>query len=180
MQQVHLPTPPRSPSAKQHSIERTDNSLVLLNSLTVFYQQKRYWIHHTRAALESTLASTVKGTVTLSSDSDDVKSHSSSQSSVPGFSDEFGYVSIKAKLLSPRIKSVDLQQRRNRRKNIPRLKLCGITPSIPKQHGSRPSQRILEMFAELVQSRMESCERVTNMVEIASYNSQVNIPVILM
>ena len=45
------------------------------------------------------------------------------------------------------------------------LKLGGIALPILKQHGTRPGQRILEMFAELVKSRMESCEHVTNMVK---------------
>ena len=45
------------------------------------------------------------------------------------------------------------------------LKLGGIALPILKQHGTRPGQRILEMFAELIKSRMESCEHVTNMVK---------------
>ena len=174
MQRVHLPTPPQSPSARQLSIEPINNSLALLNNLTAFYQQERYWTHHTRAALESAIASTVKGTITLSTDADDVdstlssspQSTSSTLSSAAGFSDDSDYPSIKAEPLSPKMKTMDLQQRRrNRKKNNLRLKLGGIAPPILKQQGSRPSQRILEMFAELVESRMESCERVTNMVK---------------
>jgi hypothetical protein len=173
MQRAHLPTPPQSPSATQLSLEPINNSLTLLNNLTAFYQQERYWTHHTRAALESALASTVKGQITLSTDVDDVDSNSSpsprsspaSLSSV-GFPDDSDYPSVKAEPLSPKMKTMDLQQRRRtRRKNNLRLKLGGITPPIIKQQGSRPSQRILEMFAELVESRMESCERVTNMVK---------------
>ena len=174
MQRVHLPTPPQSPSAGQLSIEPINDSLALLNNLTAFYQQERYWTHHTRAALESALASTVKGTITLSTDVDDADSNlSSSPQSTPstlpsaaGFSDDSDYASVKAEPMTPSIKSMDLQQRRkNRRKTNFRLKLGGIAPPILKQQGSRPSQRILEMFAELVESRMESCERVTNMVK---------------
>ena len=174
MQRAHLPTPPQSPSTTQLSIEPINNSLTLLNNLTAFYQQERYWTHHTRAALESAIASTVKGSITLSTDVDDVDSNlSSSPQSTPsallstaGFSDDSDYPSVKAEPLSPKMKTMDLQQRRrNRKKNNLRLKLGGIAPPILKQHGTRPSQRILEMFAELVESRMESCERVTNMVK---------------
>ena len=167
MQRAHLPTPPQSPSARQLSIEPINDSLTLLNNLTAFYQQERYWTHHTRAALESALASTVRGTITLSADADEVAANSPSpQSSAAGYSDESDYPSVKAEPLSPKMKSLDLQQRRrNRKKNNLRLKLGGITPPIIRQQGSRPSQRILEMFAELVESRMESCERVTNMVK---------------
>lgn len=168
MQPAHLPTPPQSPSTRQLSIEPINNSLTLLNNLTAFYQQERYWTHHTRAALESALASTVKGSITLSADADDVDSGltSSSLSSAAGFSDDQDYPSVKAEPLTPSVKTMDLQQRRrNRKKNNLRLKLGGIAPPILKQQGTRPSQRILEMFAELVESRMESCERVTNMVK---------------
>ena len=166
MQRAHLPTPPQSPSARQLSIEPIGDSLALLSNLTAFYQQERYWTHHTRAALESALASTVKGTITLSADVDDVDRNSSSpRSSTAGFTDDSDYASVKAEPLTPKMKSMDLQQRRrNRKKNNLRLKLGGITPPILRQQG-RPSQRILEMFAELVESRMESCERVTNMVK---------------
>ena len=171
MQPAHLPTPPQSPSARQLSIEPINTSLALLNNLTAFYQQERYWTHHTRAALESALASTVKGTITLSADVDDVDSSltsltSSTLSSTAGFSEDPDYASVKAEPLTPSVKTMDLQQRRrNRKKNNLRLKLGGIAPPILKQQGTRPSQRILEMFAELVESRMESCERVTNMVK---------------
>jgi hypothetical protein len=174
MPRVHLPTPPQSPSTTKLSIEPINNSLAFLNHLTAFYQQERYWTHHTRAALESALASTVKGTITLSADTDDVDSNLTSSpqsthstlSSTAGFSDDSDYAPVKAEPLTPKIKSMDLQQRRRtRKKNNLRLKLGGIAPPILKQQGTRHSQRILEMFAELVESRMESCERVTNMVK---------------
>src|SRR5882762_6112830 len=116
MQRAHLPTPPQSPSARQLSIEPISNSLTLLNNLTAFYQQERYWTHHTRAALESALASTVKGTITLSADVDDLGSHSSSPlSSAAGFTEDSDYASVKAEPLSPKMKSMDLQQRRRNR-----------------------------------------------------------------
>ena len=174
MQPAHLPTPPQSPTSTQLSIEPINSSLTLLNNLTAFYQQERYWTHHTRAALESALASTYKDTITLSADADDLANNSSSSprstpltlSSTAGFSDESDYSLVKAEPLTPKMKTMDLQQRRRTRKKTNlRLKLGGITPPILKQQNSRPSQRILEMFAELVESRMESCERVTNMVK---------------
>jgi len=173
MPRAHLPTPPQSPSTSQLSIEPINNSLTLLNNLTAFYQQERYWTHHTRAALESAISSTVKGTITLSADSEDADSNLSCSprsppaalSSTPGFPDDSVYP-VKAEPLTPNIKTMDLQQRRRTRKKTNlRLRLGGIAPPILKQQGSRPSQRILEMFAELVESRMESCERVTNMVK---------------
>jgi hypothetical protein len=66
-----------------------------------------------------------------------------------------------------------LRQRRNRKKTNLRLKLGGIASPILKQQGARPSQRIPVMFAELVEPRMESCERVTNMVK--RYHQDCNL-----
>src|SRR5258708_39116518 len=119
MQRAHLPTPPQSPSARQLSIEPANNSLTLLNNLTAFYQQERYWTHHTRAALEPALASTVKGTITLSADVDDLGPKSSSpRSSSTVSSEDSDYASVKGDPLTPKMKRMDLQQRRrNRQKN---------------------------------------------------------------
>ena len=173
MQRAHLPTPPQSPSAEQLSTEPINSSLTLLGNLTAFYQQESYWAHHTRAALESAISSTVEGTITLSTDVDNVDSTLSysprsvacTLSSTTGLSANSDYLSIKVKPLGPKTKSMDLQQRRrNRKNNNLRLKLSDITSPILKQQGTRHSQRILEMFTELVESRAESCERVTKMV----------------
>ena len=173
MQRAHLPTPPQSPSIRQLPIEPVNNSLALLNSLTAFYQQELHWTHHTRAALESAITSTIQRTISLSVDVDNVDSNfsafppptPSTLSSAAGFLDDSDRPSVRAEPLSSKMKVMGLQQRRRNRKNIPRLKLGGIAPPILMQQGSRPSQRILEMFAELVESRMESCERVSNMVK---------------
>ena len=167
MPQAHLPTPPQLPSTRQLFIEPIPNSLTLLNNLTAFYQQERHWTHHTRAALESVLASTIRGTITLSTDINDINDSltSSSPSSTAGLPEDSDYAPVKAESLAQNVKSMDLQQRRNSKRKNPRLKLSGIAPPILKQRGTYPSQRILEMFAELVESRMESCERITNMVK---------------
>ena len=52
------------------------------------------------------------------------------------------------------------------------LKLSGISSShggVPKRQArappSEPGARLLEMFAELVDSRMESCERISRLVQ---------------
>ena len=74
---------------------------MLLNNLTTYYQQERYWTHHTRAALESAIASTIKGAITLSTDVVDFnlsspQSTPSVLSSVINFSDDSDLVSVKA------------------------------------------------------------------------------------
>ena len=171
MQRAHLPTPPQSPPTRQLSVK---TSLALLNNLTAFYQQERCWTHHTRAALESAIASTAKVTISFSTDVNDANltlftsPHSvfCTLSPTAGLSDNSDYQSIKVEPLGLKTKSMDLQQRRmNRKKKNLWLKLSDIAPPILKQQGTRPSQRILEMFAELVESRAESCERVTKMVQ---------------
>ena len=168
MEQTHLPTPPKSPS-----IEPINSSLTLLKNLTTFYQQERHWVHCACAALESTVASTTKGTITPSADINDVSSNfscwsrstPSTLSSTASFLDYSYYPSANAEPFYSSMKTMDLQQRRNRKKNNPRLRLSGIAPFILKQQATRPSRRILEMFAELIESRMESCECVSNMIE---------------
>ena len=174
MRQAHLPTPPQSPPTRQLSVKPINTSLALLNNLTAFYQQECCWTHHTRAALESAIASTAKVTISFSTNINNANltlftsPHSvfCTLSSTAGLSDNSDYQSIKVELLSLKTKSMDLQQRRmNRKKKNLWLKLSDIAPPILKQQGTRPSQRILEMFAELVKSRAESCEWVTKMVQ---------------
>jgi len=166
-----LPTPPCSPYEQTVTRETMTSSLQLLNSLTIFYQQERYWTHHTRAALETALSNSFKGKVEPSVGEAETESPSTSLEE-PGSSKSFTETNdiVKAEPSSPVLQSVDVQRRRsrwNRRKNILKLKLGGIEAPIRMQT-IRPSQHILEMFAELVESRMESCERVTKLVKLAN------------
>ena len=138
---VHFLTLSQSRPTQKSSIESINNSLTLPNNLTTFCQQEHYWIHHTCVALESILASTVNGTITLSTDVNDVNSKlSSTLSSATSFSD-LDYMPIKAKPLTLNTKTMDLQQRMgNREKNNLQLKLGSIAPPILKQQGMCPSQ----------------------------------------
>ena len=61
---------------------------------------------------------------------------------------------------------MDLQQWRNRKRTLRQPKPGGIAPPILKEQRTRPSQRILETFVELVESGMENCKRATNMVKL--------------
>ncbi|KAF7790849.1 hypothetical protein EIP86_001806 [Pleurotus ostreatoroseus] len=60
-----------------------------------------------------------------------------------------------------------------RRKNQMRLRLDGISshharrPARPRTPRAEPATRLLEMFAELVDARMESCQRISRLVEAA-------------
>lgn len=64
---VHLPALRRA----------INDSLSLLYGPIAVYQQEHYWTHHTRAALESALTSTieVEGLITLSTDADGIASN---------------------------------------------------------------------------------------------------------
>lgn len=156
---AQLPTPPASPEpADAMQSDDMQSSLQLLDSLSSFYQHERYWTHHTRAALETALSSAFQGHVEATIGD--------------GAPDDAHEPRVKKEPMSPRLKPVDGQGRRrsntwNRRKNNLRLKLGGIEPPIRKQP-TRPSQQILEMFAALIESRMESCDRVTAMVKNAN------------
>ena len=138
---VHFLTLFQSQPTQESSIKSINNSLTLPNNLTAFCQQEHYWIHHTCAALESILASTVNGTITLSTNVDDVNSKlSSTLSSATSFSD-LDYMPIKAKPLTLNTKTMDLQQRMgNREKNNLQLKLGSIAPPILKRQGMCSSQ----------------------------------------
>ena len=122
------------------------------------------------AALESALASTIKGTITLSTDVDDADSNltcspqsaPSTLSPTASFSDNSDYALIKAEPVTP---SINLWQRKYKKKTSFWLKLSGIAPPILKQQATHSDWRILEMFTEPVKSRMESREHITNVAK---------------
>ena len=186
-----LPTPPHSP----HALEPAHGAYVLLDSLTTFYQQERYWIHHTRAALEVAIA---KGsdaraiTYTAQSPPDSSGASTSGLSpdgaSSPAASTTSSMDETSATSALPAVKmepdmlpdamsiseqSAALQKRVtrwNRRKNMMKLKLDGISSNSLRRRRphrapvSEPGARLLEMFSELVDARMESCQRVSRLV----------------
>ncbi|KZT12762.1 uncharacterized protein LAESUDRAFT_689564 [Laetiporus sulphureus 93-53] len=175
-----LPTPPHSPRA----LEPAHGAVVLLDSLTAFYQQERYWIHHTRAALEVAIAkgsdartiTYAAGSPAESSDGSSVSSSegpsspAASTSSVVDDPAPMGAAPVKSEShdvpLAPKSKR---STRWNRRKNMMKLKLEGISPHARRRRPHRaspaePGARLLEMFSQLVDARMESCQRVSRLV----------------
>lgn len=186
-----LPTPPHSPCA----LEPAHGAVVLLDSLTTFYQQERYWIHHTRAALEVAIAkgsdaraityaaqsppgSSGASTSGLSPDSVSSPSASSTSSmDEPSATSALPAVKTEPDMLPDAMtlseQSAALQKRVtrwNRRKNMMKLKLDGISATVSRRRRphrapvSEPGARLLEMFSELVDARMESCQRVSRLV----------------
>ncbi|KAH9936933.1 hypothetical protein B0H21DRAFT_56789 [Amylocystis lapponica] len=175
-----LPTPPHSPTAQEPS----HSAIILLDSLSAFYQQERYWVHHTRAALELALTKGVDAraitypTPSPSVDTNSLPSSSSSSSAAASPASAASPCSDDAIIKEepntpPPMDGVRNATRWARRKNIMRLKLDGITHHSrrTRPHRAPPSEpgaRLLEMFSELVDARMESCHRVTQLVRDAN------------
>ncbi|PIL37201.1 hypothetical protein GSI_00894 [Ganoderma sinense ZZ0214-1] len=169
-----LPTPPQSPT----SHELAHPAISLLESLEAFYQQERYWVHHTRAALELALT---KGIDAPPSNLSNTPSPCPSlgpvaplspASSVSSDATPTAVVKMEPELTPPTLSRPDAT-RWMRRKNIMRLKLDGVTSHSRKRHPHRappsePGAQLLEMFSELMDARMESCQRVQRMVRNAN------------
>ena len=237
-----LPTPPHSPPSQQHpgffafganntaavshqahihQIHHPNphphhkHTATLLDSLTSFYQQEQYWVHHTRAALELALTKGIDGVepppLTGSSIANSSSSVHSGSGPSPALSDvscASSSVHVKLEpseaenavalaspasstssllLASPALSAVSdaslahqqQQQQQQaaaaaasrwlRRKNQMRLHLSGISTNKRRPRPARapptePAARLLEMFAELVDARMESCVRMEKLV----------------
>ncbi|KAH9846986.1 hypothetical protein C2E23DRAFT_850733 [Lenzites betulinus] len=165
-----LPTPPQSPTCRQLA----HPAAVLLDSLEHFYQQERYWAHHTRAALELALTKGVDAPPPLdapspSSSTQSALSPASSTSSDATAVDDSPIVKMETDATLPPSPSRASATRWMRRKNMMRLKLDGVALHQRKRRPTRapptePAARILEMFSELMDARMESCQRVQRLV----------------
>lgn len=174
-----LPTPPQSP----RSVEATQSAIILLDSLTSFYQQERYWVHHTRAALELALSKGIDAPPTklsMVASPSDVLSASLSMptpltisSPVDVSTDETTPPVVKIEPTSPEDTLSAAHTKWMRRKNILKLKLDGIASHSKRRRPHRaphtePGAHLLEMFSELVDARMESCQRISRLVRDAN------------
>ena len=139
-----IPTPPFSPNSHRLPSENAENPLVstigLLDSLTAFYQHERMWVYRTRAMLEQALE-----------DTSDTASTFDEQSDPAGG--------------SPRQDS-----RWMRRKQSFNLRLNGIRARRGTQNAvvdQAEREQLLSMFEKMMESRMESCQRVNRLVREA-------------
>ncbi|KAI0693603.1 hypothetical protein BC835DRAFT_1415859 [Cytidiella melzeri] len=175
-----LPTPPHSPS-EGTMVPKAALAASMLDNLCSFYQQERYWVHHTRASLELALAKGIDGSALLcAAPSEELQGAPSPASSTTTLCDGESQNTINVKpdpdaestslLLmipdeSPEVRAPIWL----RRKNKQRLRLEGInshphrnTSSKPRHSrplrapSTEPGARLLEMFSELVDARMES------------------------
>lgn len=161
-----LTTPPGSPRVS-HSIDSTIN---LLDSLKAFYHQERMWVYRTRASLELVLeaAPSAGSDATMSSTGSDMTMDSEEGGTTLAI---LPRGRVKAEPTSP----ADLRATTlwTRRKKGFKLKLEGISMRSRKRqvHGqdAPPTQgvQILELFENMMQTRMESCERVSRLVKDA-------------
>ncbi|KAI0068771.1 hypothetical protein BV25DRAFT_1817680 [Artomyces pyxidatus] len=178
-QTTHLPTPPFSPPQTLTDVP-PEASAVLINSLVSFYQQESLWVHRTRAALELALT-TVPRQGSLQGAPSSSATFASSSSDTPSMTDESDYQSVKPEPTTP----PPLEGRHTRgsrwqqRKKSFKLKLEGMPPHA-LQHRRRQRRtpgvasapetgtRLLELFGELMEARMESCHRVSRLVKEAN------------
>ena len=171
-----LPTPPQSPTTR----EVARSAVNLLDSLESFYQQERYWVHHTRAALELTITKGIDAPSRPGLPSPASSSSSSLEGALsPASSTTSDATAVDVPIIkmepepSPPSLLLPPSTRWMRRKNMMRLKIDGISVDRRKRRPSRapqtePSARLLEMFSELMDARMESCQRVQRMVRNAN------------
>ena len=187
-----LPTPPRSLRTSEHSRAVTN----LLDHLQSFYQQEQYWVHHTRAALEMALAKGVDADALMCASPSDEQTLPSPASSTSTLCDSPPLKTVMVKpdpdaentnllLLTPEEEQNTHTSRWLRRKNRMRLRLEGINSHPHRNNGtktrrsrplqassSEPGARLLEMFSELVDARMESCQRISRMVQESASRQQ--------
>lgn len=131
------------------------STINLLDSLVAFYQQERMWVYRTRAMLQEAFPnpSTVDPT-TQSIPASSPRDEQAPSSEPPH------------------------QTRWTRRKKGYKLRLDGIRPkrvisAIPVDQVRQPEylhprEQLLEMFEKMMESRMESCQRINKLVREAN------------
>ncbi|PPQ83276.1 hypothetical protein CVT25_004017 [Psilocybe cyanescens] len=167
-----IPTPPFSPQNYRMPDENTENPLKstinLLDSLVAFYQHERMWVYRTRATLEDAFQSPpiMEDRPQLNSDDNSVSTNDEEAD---------GYINSQ----SPSSSRAENQQptRWNRRKRGFKLRIDGIrhkrvisTQPVgePQSEQLPPREHILQMFEKMMESRMESCQRVNKMIQDAN------------
>ena len=172
-----LPTPPFSPPQTLTDAP-ADTSVVLLNSLVSFYQQESLWVHRTRAALELALTANGRDSITAAATAKAISSSSSSTDSLGSLTEDSDMQSIKAEPTTPPPSTgkVHPKSRWMQRKQSFKLKLEGIGPHslhrrqrrMRRDASAETGTRLLELFGQLMEARMESCHRVNRLVREAN------------
>ncbi|KAL0949408.1 hypothetical protein HGRIS_009470 [Hohenbuehelia grisea] len=178
-----MPTPPFSPQVDARMPQNLDPSLKstanMLDSLVSFYQQERMWVYRTRAQLEEE----------EDSDPSDCSNVGQSESSrhaltLPPLSTTSRSDTIDTTLRGPGRPSTPTQSasRWSRRKKAFKLRLDNLKPQHNRRalleqsvamhkaqtDESQSSVRILEMYDTMLESRMESCQRINRLIRNAN------------
>ena len=169
-----LPTPPFSPPQTLTDAP-ADTSVVLLNSLVSFYQQESLWVHRTRAALELALTANGRDSITAAATA---KALSSSDDSSAGLTEDSELQSIKAEPTTPPPPTgkAHAKSRWLQRKQCFKRRLEGLGPHslhrrqrrMQRDASAEAGTRLLELFGQLMEARMESCHRVNRLVREAN------------
>ncbi|KZP17303.1 hypothetical protein FIBSPDRAFT_865170 [Athelia psychrophila] len=158
-----------------------NSTLNMCDSLISFYHQERMWVYRTRASLELVLEA-------APTDSSDTSvSHTAEPEAAPESKGSGSAMVLRSRRASgvkqepvdpPNLSSTLWM----RRKKSFKLKLEGISTratkrrrqsprgrdaSCDQEEPPTPSVQILELFENMMQSRMESCERLSKMVKEA-------------
>jgi hypothetical protein len=184
-----MPTPPFSPeidATPPHMDSPLKSTINLLDSLVAFYQQERMWVYRTRASLEEAFQDPPSSTGSTSGQPGDTAFTLPSPSSLaPPVEVESALAKTEPPSGSPHTSPTQPPTRWLRRKKGFKLKLDGIGPrnkrTLSSQPGNQTDQyhspdapnsqsgvRILEMFENMMEARMESCQRVNRLVRKAN------------
>jgi len=131
------------------------STINLLDSLVAFYQQERMWVYRTRAMLQEAFPNPSSADPTTQS----IAASSPRDEQAPS-------------------REPPHQTRWTRRKKGFKLRLDGIRPkrvisAIPVDQVRQPEylhprEQLLEMFEKMMESRMESCQRINKLVREAN------------
>jgi hypothetical protein len=168
---ISLLSPPSTPPPSSRPI---DSAISLVDSLLAFYHQERMWVYRTRASLELVLEAAPSGAsdstlISTSESTATVEEKKGSLSIVVHPHDNIGAVPIYP-INSPTTLWM-------RRKKSFKLKLEGISMRSRKRRTitgqeapHTPGVQMLELFENMMEARMESCERVSRMLREANSN----------
>ncbi|EAU84895.2 hypothetical protein CC1G_00414 [Coprinopsis cinerea okayama7 len=180
------PTPPLSP---QHNpIQREDtpcedplkDTMSLLDSLIAYYQQERMWVYRTRASLENAFPEKPTSDSGLAM----AEPCSPPPDRVVGLAkveDDHDQEKVPERRLSARSATSSPSRWSKRKKGFKmRLELTpqpkrSLSVSSASSNGSSgelgdlpPRERLLAMFEKMMETRMESCERVNKLIRNAN------------
>jgi hypothetical protein len=188
---VALPTPPTSPSSPVHEIPRFDNApLEQLQALQAFYANANVWVHQTRAALfelaiargsdEAQVASSDVVTRPSPAPSDVTEPDQPQTQPQPATAEEQSARATRwtrrknTMKLELKLDGIGARRRLRRAESRPAPSL--VKPVTSSDNAAAESvvplpgdhiAHMLQLFGQLVDSRMESCQRMERLVREA-------------